>query len=180
MMIRKLGLVVGLAIAITSCSSTKSIHGIAVPEGSATAVNIQAKKGIMTEDEIRSWPHEDLSTDSIPGMSLDEAYQFLADKKGTTIIVGIIDSGIDIGHEDLKDNVWINTDEIAGNGIDDDKNGYIDDINGWNFLGGEQWASAPEQLEVTRMYKKLSAKYGDKSEDQISEEDKEDMRIIKK
>ena len=174
MMIRKLGLVLGLAIVITSCSSTKSIHGIAVPEGSATAVNIPAKKGTMTEEEIRSWPHDDLSTDSIPGMSLDEAYQFLADKKGTTIIVGIIDSGIDIEHEDLKDNVWINTDEVAGNGIDDDKNGYIDDINGWNFLGGEQWASTPEQLEVTRIYKRLNEKYGDKSEDQISEEDKED------
>jgi len=174
MMIKKLGLVLGLAIAITSCSSTKSIHGIAVPEGSSTAVNIPAKKGIMTEDEIRKWPHDDLLTDSIPGMSLDKAYEFVADKKGTTVIVGVIDSGIDIEHDDLKDNVWINADEVAGNGIDDDKNGYIDDINGWNFLGGEQWASTPEQLEVTRIYKRLNEKYGDKSEDQISEEDKEE------
>jgi len=180
MMIKKLVLGLGLALAIASCSSTKSIHSIAVPEGSATAVNIPAKKGTMTEDEIRAWPHDDLATDSIPGMSVDKAYQFLADKKGTTLIVGVIDSGIDIEHEDLKDNVWVNTGEIAGNGIDDDKNGHIDDVHGWNFLGGAEWAATPEQLEVTRIYKKLSAKYGDKSEDQISEEDKEEYAYYQK
>ena len=103
-MIKKLVLGLGLALAIASCSSTKSIHSVVVPEGSATAVNIPAKKGTMTEDEIRAWPHDDLATDSIPGMSVDKAYQFIADKKGTTIIVGVIDSGIDIEHEDLKDN----------------------------------------------------------------------------
>ncbi len=70
-------------------------------------------------------------------MSLEKAYAFVADKKGTTVILGVIDSGIDIEHEDLKDNVWTNTDEIAGNGKDDDNNGYIDDIHGWNFLGGD-------------------------------------------
>ncbi len=180
MMIKKLVLGLGLALAIASCSSTKSIHSIAVPEGSATAVNIPAKKGTMTEDEIRAWPHDDLATDSIPGMSVDKAYQFIADKKGTTIIVGVIDSGIDIEHEDLKDNVWVNTGEIAGNGIDDDKNGHIDDVHGWNFLGGAEWAATPEQLEVTRIYKKLTAKYGDKSEDQISEEDKEEYAYYQK
>ena len=180
MVIKKLVLGLGLILAIASCSSTKSIHGLAVPEGSAIAVNIPAKIGTMTEDEIRSWPHEDLATDSIPGMSLNKAYQFVADKKATTIIVGVIDSGIDIGHEDLKDNVWINTDEIAGNGIDDDKNGHIDDIHGWNFLGGEEWASTPEQLEVTRIYKKLDAKYGDKSEDQISDKNKEEYAYYQK
>ena len=84
----------------------------------------------MTEEEIQQWPHADIYQDSIPGMSLEKAYEFIADKKGTTVIVGVIDSGIDIEHEDLKDNVWTNTDEIAGNGKDDDNNGYIDDFEG--------------------------------------------------
>ena len=174
MMIKKLILGLVLIATIASCSSTKSIHGIVVPEGSATAISVPAKKGVMSEEEIRNWPHMDLATDSVPGMSLDEAYQFVADKKGTTVIVGIIDSGIDINHEDLKGSKWVNSNEVAGNGIDDDKNGYIDDINGWNFLGGKEGDSTPEQLEVTRIYKKLGDKYGDKSEDQISEEDKEE------
>jgi len=112
-------------------------------------------------------------------MSLAKAYQFVADKKATTVIVAVIDSGIDIDHEDLKDNVWTNSDEIAGNGKDDDKNGYIDDIHGWNFLGGEGTAT-PEQLEVTRIYKKLSAKYGDKTADQISEKEKEEYAYYQK
>ena len=152
----------GLAIVLSGCSSTKNLHSVAVPEGSSTVVNIPAKKATMTEEEIQQWPHADIYQDSIPGMSLDKAYEFIADKKGTTIIVGVIDSGIDIEHEDLKDNVWTNTDEIAGNGKDDDNNGYIDDIHGWNFLGGEGQAT-PEQLEVTRIYKMLDNKYKGKS-----------------
>ncbi len=152
----------GLAVVLSGCSSTKSLHGVVVPEGSNTAINMVAKKGTMSEDEIRAWPHADIMQDSIPGMSLDKAYEFLADKKGTTVILGVIDSGIDNEHEDLKDNVWTNTDEIAGNGKDDDENGYIDDIHGWNFLGGEG-ESTPEQLEVTRIYKMLDAKYKGKT-----------------
>lgn len=157
----------GLAIVLSACSSTKNLHSIAVPEGSATAVNIPAKKGNMTVEEIREWPHADIYKDSIPGMSLDKAYEFLADKKGTTVILGVIDSGIDNEHEDLRDNIWTNTDEIAGNGKDDDQNGYVDDIHGWNFLGGEGQAT-PEQLEVTRLYKMLRAKYDGKTRDDMS------------
>lgn len=107
----------------------------------------------MSEVEIQSWPHTDIFTDSIPGMSLEKAYNFVQNKKGTTVIVGVIDSGIDVEHEDLKNVTWVNEDEIAGNGIDDDKNGYVDDIHGWNFLGGEKGKSNPEQLEMTRMVK---------------------------
>ncbi|NOQ91695.1 MAG: S8 family serine peptidase [Flavobacteriaceae bacterium] len=179
MMKRKLLLGLGLSIILASCSTTKNIHSVAVPEGSTTAVTIPAKKGTMTKEEIQKWPHADITTDSIPGMSLAKAYQFVADKKATTVIVAVIDSGIDIDHEDLKDNVWTNSDEIAGNGKDDDKNGYIDDIHGWNFLGGEGTAT-PEQLEITRIYKKLSAKYGDKTADQISEKEKEEYAYYQK
>ena len=178
-MMRKLILGLGIAIVLASCSSTKNINTIAVPEGNPIAVTIPAKKGKMTESELQNWPHADILTDSVPGMSLEKAYEFIADKKGTTVIVAVLDSGIDINHEDLKDNVWTNSDEIAGNGKDDDNNGYIDDIHGWNFLGGEGKAT-PEQLEVTRIYKKLSTKFGDKTEDQISEKNKKDFAYYQK
>ena len=95
-----------------------------------------AKKGTLTEIQLKRWSHLDLDKDSIPGMSVDKVYsELLKGKKSTPIIVGILDSGVDIEHEDLKSVVWTNKKEIAGNGIDDDKNGYIDDIHGWNFLG---------------------------------------------
>lgn len=52
------------------------------------------------------------------------------------VIVSIVDGGVQVDHEDLKDNMWVNTKEIAGNGKDDDNNGYVDDINGFNFCSG--------------------------------------------
>ena len=95
-----------------------------------------AKKGKISDDQLKRWSHLDLVKDSIPGMSVDKAYaEFLKGKKSVKVIVGIVDSGVDIEHEDLKPVVWTNKKEIAGNGKDDDKNGYIDDIHGWNFLG---------------------------------------------
>ena len=112
---------------------------------------IVAKKTAISENDLKRWSHLDLLKDSIPGMSVDKAYELLLkDKKSTTVIVGVIDSGVDIVHEDLKANVWTNSKEIPGNGIDDDNNGYIDDIHGWNFLG----QSTRENLEMTRIIKK--------------------------
>ncbi len=90
----------------------------------------------ITENENYDfWHLKDYGTDSIPGLSLNKAYNtFLKSKKGNDVIVAIIDTDINITHEDLKNNIWINDKEIPNNGIDDDKNGYKDDINGWNFL----------------------------------------------
>jgi hypothetical protein len=82
----------------------------------------------------------------------NECWQYselLKDKKGIKVIVGIIDSGVDIEHEDLKSVIWTNSKEIAGNGIDDDNNGYVDDIHGWNFLGD----ITKENLEYERIIK---------------------------
>lgn len=137
------------SIIFTSC---KSISKIPVPLGSDTILSIPAKKTILSPDETKRWSHADLETDSIPGMSIEKAYQFIASKKGVEVIVGVVDSGIDLEHEDLKSVAWINKKEIANNGIDDDKNGYIDDINGWNFLG----SIYKENLEYERIIKNPS------------------------
>lgn len=163
-----------LAIAVITLASCSSIKNLAVPTMD-TAVSIAAKKGAIGEEEFKHWAHADLVTDTIPGMSLDKAYKFLEGKKGVTVIVGVIDSGIDINHEDLKDNIWTNPKEIAGNEIDDDKNGYIDDIHGWNFLGGNGVA-APEQLEITRIVAKLNPRFKGKTLENISEEEKVDFK----
>ncbi|OIQ27248.1 MAG: peptidase S8 [Bacteroidetes bacterium MedPE-SWsnd-G2] len=102
----------------------------------------------LTESEKHNWGHLDLVTDTIPGMSVDKAYaEIVKNKKGTKVIVAVIDSGIDIDHEDLDGVIWTNTDEKPNNGIDDDNNGYIDDVHGWNFLG----EGYDEQLEFVRI-----------------------------
>jgi subtilisin family serine protease len=123
------------ALAVLAFTGCKSIANISVPTGSTVAISATAKQLPLTDDESQNWQHLDLLKDSIPGMSVEKAYVFLTGKKGQQVIVGVIDSGTDLTHEDLSDNAWVNPKEIAGNGIDDDKNGFIDDINGWNFLG---------------------------------------------
>lgn len=110
-----------------------------------------------------------------PGMQTEKVYKKLKNKKTTTVVVAVIDSGIDVEHKDLEGKIWVNLKEIPNNKIDDDKNGYVDDIHGWNFLGnpsGQNQARAG--LEKTRIYKRLKNKYeknesGDFVEKNISE-----------
>lgn len=174
MRIFKYTYLVALATAtLTGCGSVKNM---AVPTMDTTVKLTSPKLGIVSEEQSKHWAHADLATDTIPGISLDKAYKFLEGKKGEIVIVGVIDSGIDIEHEDLKDVLWVNTKEIAGNGIDDDKNGYIDDIYGWNFLGGNG-DPAPEQLEITRLVAKLNPRFEGKTADEIKDEDKADFEI---
>ena len=146
MKFKSLYLCAALALAITSCKTTKTISAapLTVP------TTITAKKGELTENQQKRWSHLDLLRDSVPGMSVDRAYELLAGKKGTKVIVGIVDSGVDIEHPDLKAVVWTNPKEIAGNGKDDDNNGYVDDIHGWNFLGNIEH----ENMEFVRILKK--------------------------
>lgn len=93
-------------------------------------------KKTIEENVLKTWYSKDIIDDSIPGISLDKAYQtILNNRKGNEVIVALIDKGVDIKHKSLKNNLWVNSKEIAGNNIDDDENGYIDDLNGWNFSG---------------------------------------------
>ncbi|MCD0490554.1 S8 family serine peptidase [Pedobacter sp. MC2016-14] len=109
-----------------------------------------------------SWFNLDLIQNGYFGISTEKAYNELL--KGRMpkkkVIVAVIDGGVDVNHEDLKDVIWKNNGEIAGNGIDDDKNGYVDDVNGWNFIGSASGTLAYDNLELVRIYKKLLPKYG--------------------
>ncbi|CAM3921634.1 MULTISPECIES: S8 family peptidase [Flavobacterium] len=134
------------ALALASCGGAKQMISTPVENIDNLALKITP----LAENDLQRWSHLDLVKDTVPGMSVDKAYeQLLKGKKSTTVVVGIVDSGVDIRHEDLKSVIWVNPKEIAGNGKDDDNNGYIDDVNGWNFLGD----SNNEQLEMTRIVK---------------------------
>jgi cell wall-associated protease len=123
-------------VILTSCGSTKQFSSSKTPLTAINAPLYKSKKSPITEKDFQRWSHLDIVTDTIPGMSVDRAYaELLKNKLGAKVIVAILDSGVDIEHEDLKSVIWTNKKEIADNGIDDDKNGYVDDIHGWNFLG---------------------------------------------
>ena len=134
-----LNAIIGSTLLIAACMNT--LHAQSIP---------------------KNWQALDPSSDKVLGISLQKAYDYLSskNKKATPIIVAVLDSGIDTTHEDLKNILWTNTKEIPGNGIDDDKNGYIDDVHGWNFLGGKNGQSvkrAPD--ERSRVYHKYKAKF---------------------
>lgn len=107
-----------------------------------------------------NWFNLDLKKDKVPGVSTERAYnELLKERKSTPVIVAVIDGGTEVDHEDLASVIWINNGEIPNNNIDDDKNGYIDDVNGWNFIGGKDEDVNEDNLELTRVYKQLSEKY---------------------
>lgn len=133
-----------IAVLLSGCGATGTIISTPVENIDNTPLKVSE----LTEKEKQNWGHLDLVKDTIPGMSVDRAYsEIIKNKKGNTVIVAVIDSGIDIDHEDLNDVLWTNKAEIPNNGKDDDKNGYIDDVYGWNFLGD----GYNEQLEYVRI-----------------------------
>lgn len=132
------------------------------------------------------WYHSDPVTTEYAGISLKQAYDFAAEKKlkSNEIIVAVIDSGIDTSHVDLMGNLWVNSGEIPYNNIDDDGNGYVDDIHGWNFPGNADGYSVEgETLELTRLYRKYRPMFNDKKASQISKDQKDEYKewlIVKK
>jgi len=113
------------------------------------------------------------------GMNTDNAYDKLLEGKSTkTVVVAVIDSGVDVDHEDLQGQIWINEDEIPNNGIDDDNNGYIDDVHGWNFLGNSDGDNIHSvRLEVTRIYANLMDKYVGISKSEVAQEDTDEYAL---
>ena len=129
------------------------------------------------QEPPKNWHLLDNTDDGYPGISLKKAYDFLEEKKlkPTKVVVAVLDSGVDIFHEDLKPVLWINQEEIENNNIDDDGNGYIDDVNGWNFIGGKDSISVEsELLELTKFYKKYKKQFVGKNKYTITADEVED------
>ena len=167
-------IITATAALLAGCGST-IIPSLSLPmEGAESPA---AKTAELTEAELKAWSSKDLQNDTIPGMGVDRTYQeIIKDKVGTTVIVAVIDSGIDIEHEDLKNVMWVNPKEIAGNNIDDDKNGYVDDIHGWNFLGD----IVKENMEYVRIVRKLKPKYDGKTQASVSAVDSAEFALYQK
>lgn len=146
------------------------------------AVALQAQKTPAPTKIPDNWFNLSYTNTGTRGVGSDRTYEELVKgRKADTVIVAVIDGGVDYMHEDLKAVMWVNRKEVAGNGIDDDKNGYIDDIHGWNFLGNRNGENVEfDQLELTRLLKPLLVKYKGKTDAEIAAADKaEYVRYLK-
>lgn len=124
------------------------------------------QSSVKSDTETQGWHLRDKETDNYYGISLEKAYQAVKGKKSRPVIVAVIDSGIDTTHEDLRPVLWINKKEIPGNGKDDDKNGYTDDVYGWNFLGGRDGRNVNvDSYEGARVYHQYKDRFNNATGD---------------
>ena len=136
---------------------------------------------LHAQETPENWHLLDKTADGVPGISLEKAYALLKanNKTSTPVIVAVLDSGLDIEHEDIQPVLWVNSKEVEGNAIDDDNNGYVDDIHGWNFIGGKNGESLEaETLELTRLYKDLKTRFDGKNKFTIKTEEQEDYNLF--
>lgn len=106
-----------------------------------------------------NWQNKDLTSDSVFGISTEKAYmELIKNKKPSTVLVAVIDGGVDTAQEDLKSVIWTNHKE-SYNHRDDDHNGYADDLHGWNFIGGPNGDVQYDNLELTRIVRQQKPYY---------------------
>ena len=173
-----------LLITVAGCTSSQQTASPSNPSGDDTVTTTEANRpeadtaasdrtaeapaadtastAAGPAEATTDWFHDDPTTGSAPGLSTRRAYQTLLDGRAPkdTVTVAIIDSGIDIEHEDLQPVIWTNEDEVPGNGMDDDQNGYVDDVHGWNFIGGPDGENVEyDTFELTRLYVRLSDRF---------------------
>ncbi|GIV62176.1 S8 family serine peptidase [Rhodocaloribacter litoris] len=177
-----------LALFLSACAATRP-DATAPP---ATAPATEASGGEepapapvpeTTPARPNDWFHRSEADGGYPGIGVEQAYAtLLKDRKpARTVVVAVIDSGIDIEHEDLKPNIWVNEDEVPGNGKDDDGNGYVDDLHGWNFIGGPDGRHVHyDTYELTREYARLLPKYEGKTPADVPETAQEEYAYFRK
>lgn len=159
-------LTLGVSLLLSSCFSTNP-RLISTPAENVDSIPL--KTTALTETQLQNWNQSDLLLDTIPGMSVTRAYdELLKHRKSKTVIVAVVDSGIDINHEDLKGSIWKNPKERI-NGRDDDNNGYIDDIHGWNFLGD----IVAENMEFVRIIRDNKSRFENVNPATLSAKDKQ-------
>ncbi len=150
------------------CCRKENAH-IVILETSSIIL-LEKKRTKLSENDLKGWPIKDIIEDTIPGISLLKANrELLQGKNGEIITVALIDMPIDSNHPDLIKHIWTNNDEVPENGIDDDNNGYIDDFNGWNFLGNSEGQNiAFMNYEYTRILRKYKDSFEYKTFDDVN------------
>src|SRR5438105_6138645 len=140
---------------LVSAAACAAPSTVAIPAPAPVPVPVTAPSATPPAEAPRNWQLLDQATDGVPGISAERAlHELLSGKQpARTVLVAVIDGGIDTAHVDLRANLWTNPKEVAGNGRDDDNNGYVDDLHGWNFIGGKDGNDVHyDTFQVTRLY----------------------------
>lgn len=175
----KLASILVVFLTLTGCASTERTITTAPETPAGTSESAVASTTNVSEQ----WHHLDTETGPFPGTATEKAYSSLLNgkKPKKKVIVAVIDSGVDIEHEDLDDVIWVNTDEIPDNGKDDDNNGYVDDVHGWNFIGGPDGRHVGfDTYEVTRELARLSPRFEEADPANLSEDEQEEYAYYQK
>jgi subtilisin family serine protease len=151
-----------MAVVVAACGAPATVATTPTPAPTPTApapapsaTTPLIAPAVTVAEPPRDWQLLDESTDHIPGIGVERAMrELLAGKTPQrTVLVAIIDNGIDTSQVDLRANLWTNPKETPGNGKDDDGNGYPDDMHGWNFIGGKNGDDVHfDTFEVTRQH----------------------------
>jgi hypothetical protein len=171
------------ALLLVGCSSSQPTTTSSTPPEQSTPSQSESRESEPSTSDAQSatpdtsaqgaalpaqapqdWFHLDGTSGRIPGLATRTAYETVLNTRSPkdTVVVAIIDSGIDVDHEDLSVTTWTNDDEIPGNNKDDDGNGYVDDTTGWNFIGGPNGENVNEDTyELTRIYVRLRERFAD-------------------
>jgi len=134
----------------------------------------------FAQEKPKDWYNLDFRVETNRGISIDQLYTVIDSTELKEVVVAVIDNGVDIDHEDLKEAIWLNQDEIPNNDLDDDNNGYVDDIHGWNYLGNPSGENIDHaNLELTRMYRAYLEKFESVDVDTLQEEEIDEFASFK-
>lgn len=181
-MIKRILLVLTVSTLFYSCSSTK--QAVQKEKAALDTVNVPEKKIDFSTllEPPKGWHHLDEQREQFRGISSQQAYLTMLKNRTPKkeVIVAVIDGGVDTDHEDLKNVIWVNKGEIPGNQKDDDQNGYVDDIHGWNFIGGADGKNVNhDTFELTRIYRRLHSKFGNIDTTSLNPTEKEKYAYYK-
>lgn len=164
------------AVLFYGCSTTETATS---PDTESPTEQEQAPEPVDFETMLeppKGWHHYDEQQTQFRGISSELAYKTLLKNKSPQkeVVVAVLDGGVDIDHEDLKEVIWVNQDEIPGNNKDDDQNGYVDDVHGWNFIGGADGKNVNhDTFELTRIYRRLNQQFGDVDTTSLNKQEQE-------
>ncbi len=166
-------LLFGFLVFLLSCKDT--VPSMSIDQKDQVEKGFTYKRTALSKELLESWPLMDMFTDSIPGISLEKAKKVVEGQKGQPVLVAVIDAGVEIDHSALHGMIWENEDELPNNALDDDRNGKIDDMVGWNFLGETSFAP----FAITRIVANVEQQLIDGANIRSEEEDDQYL-VIKK